>query len=233
MDLELEGKVAIVGGASKGLGRACAEALAAEGAKVAICSRSKPDLENRCAAMPIGAAARNAYNLRQRACDETITDLVALRAQRKFGLTLETGLSLVDGARSFIESLHGRTRLGIVTRASRTEIDATLRLASLDHAFEFIISDDDTFAPKPSAAPYLGALDRLARRRVVKPLHVVALEDGIVGIRSAKSAGLRCAVVGSVPVHLAVDADALLPSLTGQTAASIDALTLGTRTADR
>ena len=45
MDLELKGKVAIVGGASKGLGRACAQVLAAEGAKVAVCSRSKPDLE--------------------------------------------------------------------------------------------------------------------------------------------------------------------------------------------
>ncbi|MBI3635748.1 MAG: SDR family oxidoreductase [Candidatus Rokubacteria bacterium] len=45
MDLELEGKVAIVGGASKGLGRACAQVLAAEGAKVAVCSRSQPDLE--------------------------------------------------------------------------------------------------------------------------------------------------------------------------------------------
>ena len=45
MDLELKGKVAIVGGASKGLGRACAQVLAEEGAKVAVCSRSKPDLE--------------------------------------------------------------------------------------------------------------------------------------------------------------------------------------------
>jgi 3-oxoacyl-[acyl-carrier protein] reductase len=45
MDLELTGKVAIVGGGSKGLGRACAQVLAEEGAKVAICSRSKPDLE--------------------------------------------------------------------------------------------------------------------------------------------------------------------------------------------
>src|SRR5918994_2455456 len=45
MDLELKGRVAIVGGASKGLGRACAQVLAEEGAKVAICSRSKPDLE--------------------------------------------------------------------------------------------------------------------------------------------------------------------------------------------
>jgi 3-oxoacyl-[acyl-carrier protein] reductase len=45
MDLELKNKVAIVGGASKGLGRACAQALAEEGAKVAVCSRSRADLD--------------------------------------------------------------------------------------------------------------------------------------------------------------------------------------------
>lgn len=45
MDLGLKGKVAIVGGASKGLGRACAEVLADEGAKVALCSRTQTELE--------------------------------------------------------------------------------------------------------------------------------------------------------------------------------------------
>jgi 3-oxoacyl-[acyl-carrier protein] reductase len=45
MDLELRDKVAIIGGASKGLGRACAEVLAQEGVKVAICSRTQADLE--------------------------------------------------------------------------------------------------------------------------------------------------------------------------------------------
>ena len=223
--LEFEGVIADTERARR---EALRHTLAEDGVDVTV-----GEYVERCAAMPIRTAARNALTLRQRACDETIVDLVTLRAQRRFGLALETGLSLMDGARSFIESLHGRTRIAIVSRAARTEIDATLRLAGLDHAFEFIISDDETFASKPSPAPYVAALDRLARRRVVKPLHVVALEDGAVGIRSAKSAGIRCAVVGAVPVHLAVDADALVPSLMGQTAASIDALTLGARTADR
>jgi 3-oxoacyl-[acyl-carrier protein] reductase len=45
MDLELKGSVAIVGGGSKGLGRACAQVLAQEGAAVALCSRSRADVE--------------------------------------------------------------------------------------------------------------------------------------------------------------------------------------------
>lgn len=45
MDLELQNKVAIVGGASKGLGRACAEVLAQEGVKLVMCSRTRADLE--------------------------------------------------------------------------------------------------------------------------------------------------------------------------------------------
>jgi len=43
--LALEGKVAVVTGASRGLGRAIAIALAAAGASVALAARSKPDLD--------------------------------------------------------------------------------------------------------------------------------------------------------------------------------------------
>jgi 3-oxoacyl-[acyl-carrier protein] reductase len=50
----LKGKVAIVGGASKGLGRACAQTLAEEGVNLAISSRSQSDLEK--AAQEIGSA---------------------------------------------------------------------------------------------------------------------------------------------------------------------------------
>ena len=44
MDLGLTGKTAIVAAASKGLGKACALALAAEGTQVTICARNSADL---------------------------------------------------------------------------------------------------------------------------------------------------------------------------------------------
>jgi 3-oxoacyl-[acyl-carrier protein] reductase len=50
----LKGKTAIVGGASAGLGRACAHALAEEGVNLAICSRSQANIEK--AAQEIRAA---------------------------------------------------------------------------------------------------------------------------------------------------------------------------------
>jgi len=48
MDLGLRGKVALVAAASKGLGRAVAEELAAEGARVVICARGRDALEAAC-----------------------------------------------------------------------------------------------------------------------------------------------------------------------------------------
>ena len=82
MDLELKGKVAIVGGASKGLGRACAEVLAEEGMAVALCSRTQADLDR--AAKEI--RDRTGADVLPIAGDldrpETIRDLVAATVDR-------------------------------------------------------------------------------------------------------------------------------------------------------
>ncbi|MGH9939267.1 MAG: SDR family NAD(P)-dependent oxidoreductase, partial [Blastocatellia bacterium] len=45
MDLEINGRVAMVAAASKGIGRGCAVALAREGCKVSICARNAEELE--------------------------------------------------------------------------------------------------------------------------------------------------------------------------------------------
>ncbi len=59
MDLSLQGKTALVTGGSKGIGLACARALASEGVRIAICSRSRANVDGALAGLPgaVGMAA--------------------------------------------------------------------------------------------------------------------------------------------------------------------------------
>ncbi|MBI3173014.1 MAG: SDR family oxidoreductase [Chloroflexi bacterium] len=52
MDLQLTGKVAIVTGASRGIGRAIAETLSTEGMRLVLAARSREHLESLSAALP-------------------------------------------------------------------------------------------------------------------------------------------------------------------------------------
>jgi 3-oxoacyl-[acyl-carrier protein] reductase len=118
MDLGLAGKVAIVAGASRGIGKATALVLAAEGARVAIAARDEVAL--RAAAAEIGGETLAAP------CDLTLAEdaerLVALTAER-FGR--------VD---ALVTSIHASPR-GFEDAALRESFDTLLlpaaRLARL------------------------------------------------------------------------------------------------------
>ena len=77
MDLELQDKVAIIDGASKGLGRACTEVLAEEGARITICSRTKADLEQVAAGIRDATGADVLAFAGDLDHDDTIQNLIA------------------------------------------------------------------------------------------------------------------------------------------------------------
>ena len=84
MDLGLKGKTAVVTAASKGIGKACAMGLAAEGARVAICARTGRDVE--AAAEDI--RARTGAEVLAATCDvtrEADVDAFVAQAMKRFG----------------------------------------------------------------------------------------------------------------------------------------------------
>jgi 3-oxoacyl-[acyl-carrier protein] reductase len=84
MDLGLTGKVALVAAASKGLGRACAEELASEGARVVICARGTATLESTRAHIATATGADVHAVAADLSTIEGI-DAVFTAAQRRFG----------------------------------------------------------------------------------------------------------------------------------------------------
>ena len=175
--------------------------------------------------LPVRSAARALVVAADTPMDEVAIELIALRAERHFAESVGAGIVLSDGARDALGALHGVARLGLVTRASRREIEPILDAADASFLFECIVTADDVAdSPKPSPESYHAAIRRMARRRSVTPQDAIALEDGRAGIRAARAAGLRCLAVGDVPPFRALDADGYLPTLRGATLDSLDAV---------
>jgi len=157
--------------------------------------------------------------------DVTLRDLVALRAERAFSQRLATrGAALRVGARAFVDDAASQVRLVAVTRASRDDASTMLRLAGLSDRFAMLICAEDVLDGKPSPEGYRVALERLNRRRQTPAQSVLALEADIAGIRAARAARVRCIAVGPIEAHWAMEADALVESLVGQTIQSLDLL---------
>jgi 3-oxoacyl-[acyl-carrier protein] reductase len=88
MDLGLENKVAMVGGASKGLGLAVARALAGEGAHVAIASRDEDAIERAAASINAAGGGRALAVSADLSKADAITRWVAATTDRFGGVDL-------------------------------------------------------------------------------------------------------------------------------------------------
>lgn len=80
MDLGLQDKRVLITGGSKGIGLACARAFIAEGAKVALVSRSRENLEK------AKASLRDAYTIAADLVDAAAAAAMVERVEKEFGL---------------------------------------------------------------------------------------------------------------------------------------------------
>ena len=157
--------------------------------------------------------------------DDVFIDLVVLAAEQAFTSRLATGgVNVARGARTFLERAASAARVGGVTRLNRADAAALLRLSGLESVFGAVVCGDDVLDPKPSSEGYELAIERLSRPQRVARRATLALEDSAPGIAAARAARVRCIAVGDVAAHVAMEADAYVASLEGQTLAALDQL---------
>ncbi len=110
---------------------------------------------------------------------------------------IQRSLSLVPSAAEFVRRAAQHFRLGVVSGALRREVDLVLERTGLGRFFEVIIAAEDVPRCKPDPAGYLAAHAVLNRRRPIAVGRCLAIEDSLPGLRAARAAGMRCAMLST------------------------------------
>ena len=171
----LAGKVAVVTGASLGIGRACAIALASAGAKVGINFRSHPENAQEVA-QRVRDAGNEALLLPADLADPAATERMVDQAADHFGRldVVVTNAAYSDREPFWEAAMEGFQRTIDVTMwgAFHTLRAATRRMiAQGEGGAAVIISSPHSFVPVPGAMAYnmaKAAIDQMARTAAIE-----------------------------------------------------------------
>ena len=168
--------------------------------------------ETLCADRSVHSAASNmlAHSNRR---DAALADLVAFEAHSLFRTQLSRPLTLVPHAQEFVEGLHAKCRLAIVTSASRSETTDALSRTALTDLFTVVVCGEDGDLHDPVST----ALDRLSRVRAISAGRCIGVFAHHNALQAARAAKLRTVAVNA-QAHIAVSADAAIHSFEGLTA---------------
>lgn len=180
MDLNIQGKVALVTGASSGLGEACALALAKEGARVALAARRREELD-RAAALARDAGSPDAQAFVVDLSDARTIDRLLRDVQDEFG---GVDILIANG---------GGPKAGTFTQTSPVDWDAAYQslLRSMLQLVEGVVPGmrerhwgrivalTSTSVKQPIATLALSNMFRTALVSALKTLSAEVAKDGV------------------------------------------------------
>jgi 3-oxoacyl-[acyl-carrier protein] reductase len=195
MELGLEGKVALVTGASKGIGKAIAGALAAEGCRVVLCARGEEELE--AAAEEISAAGGVAHAVTANMSDADEINRLAEETVSRFGAVdvLVNNAGGIGNPLSF-EELSDEDWIGVLELNLLSAVRLTR--AVLPHMREqgwgriINVASESGIQPDPFMPHYNAS--KAALINLTKSLSKAYAEDGIL-VNAVSPAAVRTPLV--------------------------------------
>ncbi len=161
-------------------------------------------------------------------------DMESVRAEKteKYFALIKDEIPLFPGAENFVRSCANYFTLGIVSMASRAEIEDILARTGLRECFSLIVSAEDVDLPKPHPRCYkLGfvGIDDFRGSALSEPPmsngECLAIEDSPPGVTAARGAALKTLAVSntvSADKLRAAGADIVTYSLEDWTPMSVD-----------
>ena len=118
-----------------------------------------------------------------------IKALVERKIQSEIELSAE--VELFDGSKQLLESLHGKTKLGLASMNDRMVINHMLKITGVDGFFNAVFTAEDVTNPKPHPEIFLKCATKLKSQ----PEECVVIEDSFFGVEAAKTAKMKCIAV--------------------------------------